>query len=174
MGDGHTHRPAVPARRGRLRTTLFEDATAVLQSVANEVVPGVIEVLDVRALVQRIDVQAIVNQVDMQELLDQIDLQALLEQVDLNALLDRVDLDKLIERLDINALLQRVDVEALVQRTELGTIVTRATGGVAAEAVDGMRSAGVGLDGFVHGWVDRLLHRSKPKASEPADEGAEP
>jgi hypothetical protein len=156
MADGHTDRAAVQSRRGRRRTTLVEDATAVLQSVVNEVVPGVIDVLDIEAIVERID------------------LNALLEQVDLNELLDGIDLDKLLDRLDLNALLERVDIEALLQRTELGTLVSRATGGVVADAVDGMRSAGVGLDGFVQRWVDRLLRRSQPNASSPADQGAAP
>jgi hypothetical protein len=139
---------------------LVDDATAVLQSVVNEVVPGVVDALDVGAIVQRIDIQAIVNQLDVQAVLDQIDIQALLEQVDLDAVLERVDLERLIDRIDVNALVQRVDVNALVQRTELGTVVSRATGGVAGEALDAMRSAGVGLDGFVQRWVDRVLRRS--------------
>jgi hypothetical protein len=146
-------------RRHRL-SILVDDATAVLQSVANEVVPGVVDALDVGAIVQRIDVQAIV---------DQIDIQALLEQVDLDALLERVDVERLIDRIDVNALVQRVDMNALVQRTELGTVVSRATGGVAGEALDAMRSAGVGLDGFVQRWVDRVLRRSSATGGTPAD-----
>lgn len=155
-------------RRHRL-SALVDDATAVLQSVVNEVVPGVVDVLDVGAIVQRIDVQAIINQVDVQAVLDEVDVQALLEQVDLDALLSRVDLERLIDRIDINALVQRVDVNALVQRTELGTVVSRATGGVAGEALDAMRSAGVGLDGFVQRWADRVLRRSSStKDARPA------
>ncbi len=148
--DGVRPSGAYRNRHPRL-STLVDDATAVLQSVVNEVVPGVVDVLDVSAIAERIDVQA---------LLDQIDIQALLEQVDLDSLLARVDLERLVDRIDVNALVQRVDVNGLVQRTELGTVVSRATGGVAGEAIDAMRSAGVGLDGFVQRWVDRVLRRS--------------
>jgi hypothetical protein len=135
-------------------STLVGDATAVLQSVVNEVVPGVVDVLDVQAIIQRIDVQAVIKQVDVQEVLDQLDL---------DELLARVDVEQLMDRIDVNALLQRVDVNALVQRTDLGPMMSRATGGVAGEALDAMRSAGVGLDGFVHRWVDRVLRRTKSK-----------
>ena len=44
--------------------------------------------------------------------------------------------------------------------TELGAIVASAGSSVAAEVLDSVRSAGVGLDSFVHGLVDRLLRRS--------------
>ena len=68
-------------------------------------------------------------------------------------------MDQIVAKVDLNALLERVDVEALVERTELGAIITKATTGVAGEALDAARSAGVGLDGLVHRWVDRLLRR---------------
>ena len=68
-------------------------------------------------------------------------------------------MDQIVAKVDLNVVLERVDVEALVERTELGAIITKATTGVAGEALDAARSAGVGLDGLVHRWVDRLLRR---------------
>ena len=192
--------------------TLVEDATAVLQSVVNEVAPGVVDALDVEQIVERVDLNKIVDQVDVQSLIDRVDVQALIDRVDIDALMARVDLDALLERMDVNllidrvdisrilvkldfnvivtlanglitqldlnavvkrldideiaaqvdvnALLDRVDVDALVERTQLGAIVAQASAGVASEAVDVARSAGVGLDGFVHRWADRLMRRS--------------
>ena len=66
----------------------------------------------------------------------------------------------------MNALLEQVDVDALVERTELGSIIARSGAGVAAKVLDVVRSLGVGLDSFVHRWVDRLFRRDP--ASRPA------
>ena len=60
---------------------------------------------------------------------------------------------------DVNAILERVDIDALVERTELGAIVASAGSSVASDVIDSARSAGVGLDSFVHGLVDRILRR---------------
>ena len=77
----------------------------------------------------------------------------------MNAVVTRLDVNELAAKVDLNAVLAQVDVEALVERTDLGAILTRTGAGVAGEAVDAARSAGVGLDGFVHRWVDRALRR---------------
>jgi CBS-domain-containing membrane protein len=84
----------------------------------------------------------------------------LMTQLDLNAVLARIDIDQIVAKVDINAIVERVDIDALVQRTELEAIVARASAGVATDLVDSVRSAGVGLDSFVHRQVDRLLRRN--------------
>jgi hypothetical protein len=210
--------PPEPARRG-LISTIVGDVTAVLQSVVNEVAPGVVDALDVQEIVERVDIQSIVDQLDIQSIVDQVDLQSIVERLDLDALLKQVDLDALIERidigmiidrvdiarviagldfnvivaltnalltqidlnavvarldvnqiaaqLDVNALIEKVDIDAIVQRTQLEAIVTRASAGVASEGIDVVRSAGVGLDGFVHRWVNRVLRRSNDPSGPP-------
>ena len=60
---------------------------------------------------------------------------------------------------DINALVQRIDTDALVANTELGSLVARSTSGVASEALDAVRSQGVGLDGLIMRVVNRALRR---------------
>ena len=90
--------PSEPARRG-LISTIVGDVTAVLQSVVNEVAPGVVDVLDVQEIVERVDIQSIVDQLDIQSIVDQVDLQSIVERLDLDALLKQVDLDVLIERI---------------------------------------------------------------------------
>jgi hypothetical protein len=156
------------SRRHGLVGSLREGASDVVQSVVNEVVPGVVGALDVDEVVQRVDVQAILDRIDMEDLIERIDLNALLEHLDVDALLARVDVQALVKRLDVgqiideidvNALLERVDVDALVERTELGDIVARSGAGVAAKGLDVARSLGVGADSFVHRWADRLLRR---------------
>ena len=86
-------------------------------------------------------------------------LNMLLPQLDMNAVVARLDFDQIVERIDVNAIIERVDIDQLVERTELGAIVARASSGVASDVIDSARSAGVGLDSFVHRWVDRILRR---------------
>ena len=85
----------------------------------------------------------------------------LLPQLDLNPVVSRLDVDQIVEKVDVNVVLERIDIDALVERTELGAIVASAGSSVAAEVLDSVRSAGVGLDSFVHGWADRLLRRDR-------------
>ena len=171
-----------PARHGLLGS-LREGASDIVQSVANEVAPGVVGALDVDDVVQRVDIQAVLDRIDLGELLERIDLNALLEKVDLDLLLSRMDVDGLLARVDVqalvgrldvsqivaevdvNAVLEKVDVDALVERTELGSIIARSGAGVAAKVLDVVRSLGVGLDSFVHRWVDRLLRRDPASLS---------
>jgi hypothetical protein len=81
--------------------------------------------------------------------------------------MDRVDLNRLFARLDMNQILERVDVNEIVARTDLEAIITRSTSGLASEALDAVRSQGVGLDGFVNRWVDRLLGRHGERPAGP-------
>ena len=96
--------------------------------------------------------------------------------MDLNPVLDKLDLDAIIAKVDLNKALEGVDVSRLMERTELGPIIASASSGVASEAVDAARSAGVGLDSFVHRWVDRALRREERGALGPAlvGDGGEP
>ena len=71
------------------------------------------------------------------------------------------------ENVDVNAVLEKVDVEGLVARTDLGPIIAHAGAGVAAEAVDGVRSVGVGVDLGIHRLVDKILRRRGPGPAGP-------
>ena len=94
MAGGRPPSRPEPARRG-LISTIVGDVTAVLQSVVNEVAPGVVDSLDVQEIVERVDIQSIVDQVDIQSIIDQVDLQSIVQRLDLDALLKQVDLDAL-------------------------------------------------------------------------------
>ena len=68
---------------------LLENAGGIAQTVAVEVVPPVI------------------NAVDIDAILDRIDLDALLARVDVNALVERIDLDAVLERTEFGAVVSR-------------------------------------------------------------------
>jgi len=197
--------PAFPplrrTRRAALFDTLKDDATAILQSVVNEVAPTVVNAIDVDEVVDRVDVQAVLARIDIGALIDRVDLNEVLAKVDVDHLVDRVDivrvlirldptvlaamvngimtqidLNPVIAKLDLNALmaqvdidqlLERVDVNSLMERTELGPIIASASSGVVSEAIDGVRSAGVGLDSFVHRWADKVFRRPAGRALGP-------
>jgi hypothetical protein len=127
----------------------------LVRSVAEEVVPPVVDALDVDALARRIDVDA---------LLARIDLDALVERIDVTRLVERLDVDAILETVDLDAVLARVDVDALLARTELGAVASRSASAVAVRMLVVVRSQGVGLDGFIERWTDRLLRRKQPPA----------
>ena len=105
---------------------------------------------------------AIVNGVVMQ-----LDLNPVIANLDLDQIVAKLDIDQIVDKLDIDALLERVDVNRLMERTDLGPIIASASSGVASEAVDTVRSAGVGLDSFVHRLVDRVFRRPVGEALGP-------
>ena len=92
---------------------------------------------------------------------------ALMTQLDLNAIVGRLDMNRMIENVDVNAVLEKVDVDGLVERTDLGPIIAHAGAGVAAEAVDAVRSVGVSVDGGIHRLVDRILRRARRRSGGP-------
>jgi hypothetical protein len=141
---------------------------AIAQQVTERVVDLLVGALDVNELAARIDLNELIGRVDINMILKKVDLNVLLDQVDLNALLARVDLKPLLDRVDVNDLLSQVDVDALVERTDLGAVIARSSGGMAADALDAVRSQTVGLDQFIDRWVQRLLRRKHPAPSAPS------
>ena len=77
----------------------------------------------------------------------------------MQAVVERLDLDKIVANVDLNAIVQRIDIDALVDQTELGGLIARSGSAVMGQVIDMARSQGVGLDSFVHRWVDRALRR---------------
>ena len=92
---------------------------------------------------------------------------SLLDRVDLNALLARVDLKPLLDRVDVNDVVQQIDMDALTEKTDLGAVIASSSGGMAAEALDAVRSGAVGLDQFVDRWVKRLIRPKQPWPAAP-------
>ena len=113
------------------------------------------------------DINRVLARVDIDAVLAAANLDDLVARVDLQAVVDRLDLDQIVAKVDLNAALRRVDIDALVERTEVGALMARSGSAVMAQTVDMLRSQGVGLDSFVHRWVDRILrrrHRRDPAA----------
>jgi len=96
-----------------------------------------------------------------------VDIDALLDRVDLNALLARVDLNPVLDRVDVNHLVQEIDMDALIEKTDLGAVIASSSGGMAAEALDAVRSGAVGLDKFVDRWVRRVIRPKQPWPAAP-------
>ena len=116
-------------------------------------------------IIDRVDIARVIAGLDFNVIVALTN--ALLTQIDLNAVVARLDVNQIAGQLDVNALIEKVDIDAIVQRTQLEAIVTRASAGVASEGIDVVRSAGVGLDGFVHRWVNRVLRRSNDPSGPP-------
>jgi hypothetical protein len=47
----------------------------------------------------------------------------------------------------------------MVTQTDLGAVIAKSSGGIAANALDVVRSQAVGLDEFIARWVDRFRRR---------------
>lgn len=154
QNDGVARRRAVSGRTGRGRPgrldSLVESAVELVQSVAVEVVPPVVDAVDLDVVVQRIDLNAVLEKVDMDRLL---------EHVDVTRLIERVDIEAVLARVDMNAVLEKVDIDLILARTELGSVVARSGGAIASRTLDVVRSQGVGLDAFFERWTDRILRR---------------
>jgi len=79
----------------------------------------------------------------------------------------RRDLKPLLDRVDVNELVQQIDMDALIEKTDLGAVIASSSGGMAAEALDAVRSGAVGLDKFVDRWVRRVIRPKQPWPAAP-------
>jgi len=122
--------------------------------------------VDLGAILDKVDVQGIIDKVDVQALIDRVDVEAIIDRVDVGAIVERVDIDALLTRVDVNGIVDRMDIDSLVQNTELGGLIAKSTSGVASSALDAVRSQGVGLDGFIERWVNRVARRDPSKLPE--------
>ena len=128
------------------------------QSLAEHIVPLIVDAIDIDAILEKVDIEKIVERVDVDAIVDQVDIEKIVE---------RVDIQKIIERIDINAIVEEIDIDALVEHTELGSIIARSTTGVLTEILDVIRAQGVGLDDFILRWGNRLIGRRKSVANWP-------
>jgi hypothetical protein len=128
------------------------------QSLAEHIVPLIVDAINIDAILDKVDIDAIVSRVDVD---------AIVERVDIEKIVERVDIQKIIERVDINAIVEEIDIDALVEQTELGSIIARSTTGVVTEILDVIRSQGVGLDDFICRWANTLIGRRKRLADWP-------
>ena len=105
--------------------SLSRGATGIVRTVAKEVVPGVVDAVDVNEVVERVDIQGVVDRVDVQGLVDDLDVQVLLDKIDLDALIKRIDLDAVLADIDVNALIDRIDMDRVLDRVDLERVLGR-------------------------------------------------
>jgi hypothetical protein len=137
------------------------------QSLAEHIVPLIVDAINIDAILEKVDIDAIVSRVDIDAIVERVDVDAIVERVDIEKIVDRVDIQKIIERVDINAIVEEIDIDALVEQTELGSIIARSTTGVVTEILDVIRAQGVGLDDFICRWANTLIGRRKRLADWP-------
>jgi hypothetical protein len=180
-------RPLVDSGR-ETRTRVRSAAQTGTQRLLEAVAPGLLDTLDIDALVQRIDIDRLVGRIDVDALVQRIDIDRLVGRIDIDALVRRIDIDRLVRRIeiddlvgrididtlvqridldavvarvDVNRVAERIDVDAVVEQTELGTIVARSTSGFASEALDAARSQAADVDTRISRVVNRVLRRKE-------------
>ncbi len=140
------------------------DIQALLDRVDLE---ALLDRVDVQKIIDRVDVEAIIDRVDVEAIIDRVDVNAMIDRVDVNAMIGKVDMQSMIESVDLNAVMGNLDLDAVLQRTDLGQVIAQSTGGIASNAVDLMRRQGVGLDGFLFRWAQRLRPRLRDAPAGP-------
>jgi hypothetical protein len=171
-------RPLVDSGR-EARTRALSAAKTSTQRLLEAVAPGLLDTLDIDALVQRIDIDRLVRGIEVDDLVGRIDIDALVRRIDIDrlvrgieiddlvgrididVLVQRIDLDAVVARVDVNRVAERIDIDAVVEQTELGTIVARSTSGFASEALDAARSQAADVDTRVSRMVNRVLRRKE-------------
>lgn len=140
----------------------------VLTRIVEQVVPAVLDSIDLNAVLERVDMDALLDRVDIDELIGRVDVDEVVARIDLGALLDRIDLNQLVGRIDLNSLLdnvdldgvlERIDVAGIAKRAEIGELVAESTTSVVGSVLDLVRRQLVGLDLIANRVVNRTLHR---------------
>jgi hypothetical protein len=139
----------LPGIARRAVTAPARAAAETLTGIATELVPRVLDRIDLDAVLARIDVDALVARVDIDRLLDS---------VDPNRLLDRVDVDDLVRRVDAAALAR----EAL-EGIDIGEVIRESTSSLGSDTVDAVRVQGMVADEAVARVVDRVLRRRRAR-----------
>jgi len=113
----------------------------VVDKVLEQLVPSIIEIIDIDGVVRRIDIDGA------------------LERIDINSLLQRVDWDAVIENIDWNKMMNRIDFDAIIERVDLDFIVAQSTAGVFTHSMDSLRIRLVEADLFL---LVLTRHRCSP------------
>ncbi len=166
----------------QIREGAARDGAPGLADAVRDLAPAVVDAVGINGILEQIDVERIIERVDVERIVDRVDVEKIVDRVDVEKIVDRVDVDRIVSRVDVNSIVQRVDIDSLMTETELGSIIAQSTSGVASQALDSVRSQGVGLDGFISRWANRLTRRDpaelpagppllvdQPRALPPAD-----
>lgn len=140
-----------------------DKSSGMLTRIVEQVVPTVIDSIDLNRVLDKVDINALLEDVDVDALVARIDLDALLDRIDIDGIIDRVDINGIVQRVDIDGLLDDVDVASIAKRADIGDLVAESTTSVAGSALDLGRRQIVGLDAIVGQFVNRIMGR------DPAD-----
>lgn len=152
---------------GQVSNPIGSRVEQLAQSLAEHIVPLIVDAIDIDAILEKVDIDNVVSRVDVDKIVERVDVDKIVDRVDIEKIIDRVDIQKIIERVDVNAIVEEIDIDALVEQTELGSIIARSTTGVVTEILDVIRSQGVGLDDFIMRWGNRLIGRRRRVATWP-------
>jgi hypothetical protein len=117
-------RPLVDSGR-EARTRALSAAKTSTQRLLEAVAPGLLDTLDIDALVQRIDIDRLVRGIEVDDLVGRIDIDALVRRIDIDRLVRGIEVDDLVGRIDIDALVRRIDIDRLVRGIEIDDVVGR-------------------------------------------------
>jgi hypothetical protein len=78
----------------------------------------------------------------------------------------QIDFVRVIEQIPVDDIAGAIDVEAIVQRIDLGGVIRESTMGLTTEAIDGVRTRGIELDGALARLVDRVIFRGRERDVE--------
>jgi hypothetical protein len=99
--------------------------TGLLDALASEVVPAVLQRLDLNAILDRVDVQRVVDRVDVQAVVRRIDVNEVVGRVEVNEVVARIDVNEVVGRVDVNEAAGRVDLNELAGRVDVNQIAGR-------------------------------------------------
>ena len=112
------------ARRGReVRQRVADEAGPAVGGAVRQFAPGVVDAVDLDALLAQIDLDALLGRIDIDGLLDRVGIDRLLARIDVDALMGRVDVNALMSRVDVGALLDSVDLDALLTKVDLDALL---------------------------------------------------
>ena len=132
---GTAARPlADEGREFRVRARL--GARVRTQRLLEELVPGVVDALDIDRLVRRIDIDQLVRRIDIDQLVGRIEIDSLVRRIDIDQLVRRIDIDQLVGRIDIDQLVGRIEIDSLVRRIDIDQLVRRIDVDDIAERID--------------------------------------
>jgi hypothetical protein len=149
-------------------------ASAFLAVLVPEIVKGVMDQMDLTALVrERVDVNAIVEDVDLDRIMDRVDVQRVIAKVDIDEVVDSVDIERIVERVDLTSIIDRLDLGAIAQEViddvDLPSIVRESSGALASEGVQTVRVQGMNADRLVSRIVDKVLRRDARDLDPPSE-----
>jgi hypothetical protein len=128
-------RPLVDEGQG-VRVRARSGARVRTQRLLEELVPGVLDALDIDRLVQRIDIDRLVARIAIDDVVSRIDIDALVRRIDIDQLVRRIEIDDLVKRIEIDDVVSRIDIDALVRRIDVDAVVERIDVGRIAERID--------------------------------------